>query len=183
MEAESENNSAIVIKLEIPFDENLMLGSYFPVFPKAATTGREYPLMDIVRRALKPKGKVALGKAAGITVADRHPSTCVCLHALCNEQDLDFKYRRAEKLANELMKKQKEYKTKVTVLKCPPNSKNNLLDINTLTFLMYDNAPIRLLATSINGFTASNQDIFLETTIKDFCEQNKNKKLNIIRDV
>lgn len=183
MEAEPENNSAIVIKLETPFNENLMQGSYFPVFPKVLTTGREYALMDIVKRALKPKGKVALGKAAGITVVDRHPNTCTCLHVLCNDHDLDFKYRRAEKLAAQIMQKQKEYKTKVTVHKCPPNVKNNLLDINTLTFLMYDNAPIRLLATSINGFTASNQDIFLETTIKDFCEQNKNKKLNIIRDV
>jgi len=183
LKADSENNSAVVVKVETPFEEDLVTGMYIPVYPKVPNSNREYSLLDMLKRALNPKGKKALGKAVGITVDSRHPSICTCMHVLCREEDLEFKYEEAKKFAFKIIDMQKEHKTKVTVTKCAPSKNQKHLDVNTLTYLMYNNSPIRLLATSIKGFSASERDIFLETNVQEFCRSIKNKKFNIIKDV
>lgn len=156
------NDSAIVIKIEVPFKDNLY--GYSPAVVKSA------PKFKAVKKALNPEGKNAIACSAGVVVYDKHPHTVACFHTLCSSNDLEIKHCKALALAEKIKTTEKEYKTKTSVIK--------IANKTELTYHMY-NAPPTLLLSALNGFS----DCALQNTVNEFFEYSRNKKLNRIKSI
>lgn len=163
IESDASNNAAIVLQIEVPFKDNLY--GYSPVTPNTGSRFNKF------KQALNPKGKNAIACSAGIVVHNKHPYTSNCLHALFSAEELEIKYCKAVSFAKKIEDEEKEYGTKVNVLKV-----SNKVE---LPYHMYNNCPIMLLATSSFGFSDTN----LQNTVNEFFESNRNKKLNRIKSV
>lgn len=161
-ESDAVNTGGIAIKIDVPFKDNLY--GYSPVVIKGESRFKK------VKRILNPKGKNAIACSSGIAMHKKYPYISTCLHALFPCEDLEMKYCKALALAEKIEKQEKEYGTKVTVIKVTNKAE--------LTYHMYNNCPILLLATS-NGFS----DHSLQNTVNDFFEYSRNKKLNRIKSV
>lgn len=163
IESDAANDAAIVIKVEVPFKDNLY--GYSPVDAENGSRFNKF------KKCLNPKGKNAIACSAGITLHNRHPYTCFCFHALMSKDELEIKYCKAQSFAKKIENEENEHKTKTSIFK--------VINKIELPYYMYNSCPLMLLASSINGFS----DHSLQNTVNDFFEYSRNKKLNRIKSV
>jgi hypothetical protein len=161
--SDEANSAAIVAIINTPFQDNLY--GYSPIYPTKISR------FGTFTKSLNPKGKNCLAVNVGIDVKDRHPAVSARFHALCLPEDLDFKYEQAKLFANRVESIESEYQTKVEILK--------VKDKAELPYHMYNNAGIKLLASSSFGF----EDINLQNTVNEFFEMTRSKKLNRIKSI
>ena len=151
------DTSAIVIKCETPFMENLH--GYFPAQTNINRT-------KYFKKYLKLETPKSMAIASGLNMQGRIPVICESFHAIPAADDFDRKLIAAKEFANRIMEKEAYLNTTATVA--------TVSKIPYLAAEMYNTSPIKILGSTECDFN----DLRLHYTVNEFVQSQFNKKTN-----